>query len=121
MLPDGPGATGRGSPCADLWDGGPALARTDPPAIEALFTESFFSPSGYRATSSNGTARCYLISQLSASWACRPMVEFDALWLRSEQEGMLLPVKPRIFILGSESYLCTYTERLWFRTTRKLS
>ena len=41
MLPDGPGATGRGSPCADLWDGGPALARIDPPAIGALFTEVF--------------------------------------------------------------------------------
>ena len=40
VLPDGPGATGRGPPCADLWDGGPALARTDPPAIDALFTES---------------------------------------------------------------------------------
>ena len=41
VLPDGPGATGRGSPCADLWDGGPALARIDPPAIGALFTEVF--------------------------------------------------------------------------------
>ena len=39
VLPDGPGATGRGSLCAGLWDGGPALARIDPPAIGALFTE----------------------------------------------------------------------------------
>ena len=82
-------------------------------AVEAWSEHlALFVCSGYRATSSNGTARCYLISQLSASWACRSMVEFDALWLRSEQEGMLLPVKPRIFILGSESYLCTYTERV---------
>ena len=41
VLPDGPGATGRGSPCADLWDGGLALARIDPPAIGPLFTELF--------------------------------------------------------------------------------
>ena len=39
VLPDGPGATGRGSLCADLWDGGPALARIDPPAIGSLFTK----------------------------------------------------------------------------------
>ena len=37
----GPGATGLGSPCADLWDRGPALARIDPPAIGALFMEIF--------------------------------------------------------------------------------
>ena len=42
VLPDGPGAIGRGSPCADLWDGGLALARIDPPAIGPLFTELFF-------------------------------------------------------------------------------
>ena len=48
VLPDGPGATGRGSPCADLWDGGPALARIDsPPAIGALFTETFLDTSEY--------------------------------------------------------------------------
>ena len=41
VLPDGPGATGRGSPCADLWDGGLALARIDPPAIGPLFTGLF--------------------------------------------------------------------------------
>ena len=41
VLPDGPGATGRGSPCADLWDGGLALARIVPPAIGPLFTEVF--------------------------------------------------------------------------------
>ena len=41
VLPDGPGATGRGSPCADLWDGGLALARIDPPAIRPLFTGFF--------------------------------------------------------------------------------
>ena len=40
------------------------------------------------------------------------MMACDALWLRSEQEGMLLPVKPRMLILGSESYLCTYAERI---------
>ena len=93
-------------------------------------TSQISSPSGYRATSSNGIARCYLISQLSASWACRSMVEFDALWLCSEQEGMLLPVMRQtqdIYLGIRELSLCTYTdcqsftERLWFRTTRKLS
>ena len=41
VLPDGPGATGRDSPYADLWDGGLALALIVPPAIGPLFTEVF--------------------------------------------------------------------------------
>jgi len=42
VLPDagwgmGPAPPDGGSPCAGLWDGGPALARIDPPAIGSLF------------------------------------------------------------------------------------
>ena len=39
--------------CADLWDGGPALARIDPPAIEALFNPNSCTQQLY--LQSNGT------------------------------------------------------------------